>query len=260
MLAESVHSSIFKGEYYAIHTGSVLINTQFSFEKLYFNLSIMLISARNLRHSYRHGSGSLQVLKGVDLDIREKDFLAIMGSSGSGKSTLLHILGCLLKPTGGTCFLRGQDILQLEEKELARLRAETIAHVFQQFHLLPAMTVLENVLLPSLYNSIPPEQAKAEALQAIEQVGLGQRIEQKANKLSGGEMQRVAIARALAVQPDLILADEPTGNLDRDSSREILTLFRDINRKGCTLVLVTHDPAIACRAASTKYLRNGCLG
>ena len=183
-----------------------------------------------------------------------------MGSSGSGKSTLLHILGCLLKPTSGTCLLRGRDILQLQEKELAQLRAETIAHVFQQFHLLPTMTVLENVLLPSLYNSsIPPEQAEAEALQAIEQVGLKQRIRHKPNELSGGEMQRVAIARALAVQPDLILADEPTGNLDQDSSREILALFQEINQQGCTLVLVTHDPEIAQQARSTRYLRNGNL-
>ncbi|MCI5157925.1 MAG: ABC transporter ATP-binding protein [Candidatus Electrothrix sp. AUS1_2] len=219
----------------------------------------MLISARNISHQYRHGSGCLQVLQGVDLDIEEQDFLAIMGSSGSGKSTLLHILGCLLKPGGGTCFLRGQDILQLQEKELARLRAETIAHVFQQFHLLPAMTVLENVLLPSLYNTIPPEQAEAEARQAIRQVGLEQRIRHKPHELSGGEMQRVAIARALAVKPDLILADEPTGNLDQESSREILTLFKEMNRQGCTLILVSHDPAIARQAGSVKCLRNGSL-
>lgn len=176
-----------------------------------------------------------------------------MGSSGSGKSTLLHILGCLLKPTSGTCCLRGRDILRLKEKELARLRAETIAHVFQQFHLLPTMTVLENVLLPSLYNSIPPEQAEAEARRAIRQVGLEQRIKHKPNELSGGEMQRVAIARALAVKPDLILADEPTGNLDQDSSREILTLFREINQQGCTLILVTHDPEIAGQARTTRF-------
>lgn len=219
----------------------------------------MLISARNISHQYRHGSGCLQVLQGIDLDIEENDFLAIMGSSGSGKSTLLHILGCLLKPTGGTCLLRGRDILRLEEKELARLRAETIAHVFQQFHLLPAMTVLENVLLPSLYNTVPPKQAEAEARQAIRQVGLEQRIRHKPHELSGGEMQRVAIARALAVKPDLILADEPTGNLDQDSSREILNLFREINQQGCTLILVTHDPAIAAQARSTRCLRNGCL-
>ena len=220
---------------------------------------IMLISARNISHQYKHGSGCLHVLKEVNLDIEEKDFLAIMGSSGSGKSTLLHILGCLLKPGGGTCLLRGQDILQLQEKELARLRAETVAHVFQQFHLLPTMNVLENVLLPSLYNNIAPEQAESEAMRAIEQVGLGQRIGHKPNELSGGEMQRVAIARALAVKPDLILADEPTGNLDQDSSREILNLFREINRQGCTVVLVTHDPEIADQAASIKYLRNGRL-
>ncbi|MCI5162026.1 MAG: ABC transporter ATP-binding protein [Candidatus Electrothrix sp. AX5] len=220
---------------------------------------MMLISARNISHQYRHGSGCLQVLQGVDLDIEEKDFLAIMGSSGSGKSTLLHILGCLLKPTSGTCLLRGRNILQLKEKELAQLRAETIAHVFQQFHLLPTMTVLENVLLPSLYNSIPPEQAETDARKAIQQVGLEQRIMHKPNELSGGEMQRVAIARALAVKPDLILADEPTGNLDQDSSQEILTLFREINQQGCTLVLVTHDPEIAQQARSTRYLRNGNL-
>jgi len=220
---------------------------------------IMLISARNINHQYQHGSGCLQVLQGVDLDIEEKDFLAIMGSSGSGKSTLLHILGCLLRPTSGTCLLRGRDILQVEEKELARLRAETIAHVFQQFHLLPTMTVLENVLLPSLYNTIPPEQAEAEARWAIEQVGLGPRLWHRPNELSGGEMQRVAIARALAVQPDLILADEPTGNLDQASSQEILALFQEINQQGCTLVLVTHDPEIARQARSTRYLRNGCL-
>lgn len=219
----------------------------------------MLISAKDLTHHYSHGSGKVEVLHGVDLQINHGEFLAIMGSSGSGKSTLLHILGCLLRPTGGRYLLNNRDIMQLDEKELSQIRAETVAHIFQNFHLLPSMTVLENVQLPSLYNKINPDQADKSALLAIDQVGLSKRILHKPAELSGGEMQRVAIARALAMSPDLILADEPTGNLDHISSQEILSLFQQINEQGCTIIMVTHDLDVAKLALSTRYMINGKL-
>ena len=219
----------------------------------------MLISTRGLRHHYPHGSDKIEVLSGVNMDVDRGDFLAIMGASGSGKSTLLHILGCLLKPTSGSFFLDNRDIIQLEEKELAKIRANTVAHVFQNFHLLPAMTVMENVLLPSLYNGIPPEQATKNAQQAIDQVGLAKRLMHKPAELSGGEMQRVTIARALATKPELILADEPTGNLDHSNSLEVLSLFRQINKQGCTVIMVTHDRDVANLALSTKYMIDGYL-
>lgn len=219
----------------------------------------MLISAKNITHYYPHGSGRVAVLHGVDLDIHRGEFLAIMGTSGSGKSTLLHILGCLLRPTGGSYFLNNIDIMQLNEKELSQIRAKTVAHVFQNFHLLPSMTVLENVQLPSMYNEINPDQADRAALNAIDQVGLSKRILHKPAELSGGEMQKVAIARALAMNPELILADEPTGNLDHDSSNEILSLFKQINEQGCTIVMVTHDRDVANLALSTRYMINGKL-
>lgn len=193
------------------------------------------------------------------MDIRYGEFLAIMGTSGSGKSTLLYILGCLLRPTSGSYLLKSQDIMQLKEKELASIRANTVAHVFQNFHLLPAMTVMENVLLPSLYNGIDPEQANKYARHAIDQVGLDKRRMHKPAELSGGEMQRVAIARALAMKPELILADEPTGNLDHTSSQEVLSLFRQINAQGCTIIMVTHDRDVANLALSTQYLIDGDL-
>lgn len=219
----------------------------------------MLISTKGLCHHYSHGSGKIEVLRGVDMDILRGEFLAVMGASGSGKSTLLHILGCLLKPAGGSYFLNNRDIIQLKEKELAKIRSNTVAHVFQNFHLLPAMTVMENVLLPALYNGMAPEQASKNARQAIDQVGLDKRLMHKPAELSGGEMQRVTIARALAMQPELILADEPTGNLDHSSSVEVLSLFRQINKQGCTIIMVTHDRDVANLALSTKYMIDGYL-
>ena len=219
----------------------------------------MLISTRGLCHHYTHGSGDIEVLNGVDMDISRGEFLAIMGASGSGKSTLLHILGCLLSPSSGSYLLDGRDILQLKEKELAGIRANTVAHVFQNFHLLSAMTVMENVLLPSLYSGVAPEQANKDARHAIDQVGLDKRRMHKPAELSGGEMQRAAIARALAMKPELILADEPTGNLDHTSSREVLSLFRQINEQGCTIIMVTHDRDVANLALSTQYLIDGYL-
>jgi len=219
----------------------------------------MLISTRELRHHYPHGSGKIEVLHGVDMDVYHGEFIAVMDASGSGKSTLLHILGCLLRPSSGSYFLNNRDILQLKEKELARLRANTVAHVFQNFHLLPAMTVMENVLLPSLYNGIAPEQAGENARRAIAQVGLDKRMMHKPAELSGGEMQRVTIARALAMQPELILADEPTGNLDHSSTLEVLSLFQEINKQGCTVIMVTHDRDVAKLARSTRYMIDGYL-
>lgn len=218
-----------------------------------------IVVTRGLCHAYQHGSGIIQVLKDIDLSIAEGDFLAIMGASGSGKSTLLHILGCLLQPTQGSFLLQGREIVGMPERELAILRSETVSHIFQAFHLLGFLSVLENVQLPFTYNSYPWEKSRAKALHAIEQVGLGHRISHHPHQLSGGEMQRVAIARALAVSPQLILADEPTGNLDAVSSAEIMNLFQEIHAEGRTIVLVTHDPEVAALAARTLHLTDGFL-
>ncbi len=218
-----------------------------------------LVSVSGLHHHFDHGSGRIEVLKGLDLQLGRGEFLAIMGASGSGKSTLLHVLGCLLTSFSGRYLLNGQDVLHLGEKGLARLRADTVAHIFQSFHLLPQMTVLENVLLPSLYSVIDPDKARQNANQAIIQVGLDKRLKHKPNELSGGEMQRVAIARALAMNPKLILADEPTGNLDHVSSQEILSLFQQMNEQGRSIIMVTHDHDVANLAQSTLQLINGHL-
>lgn len=219
----------------------------------------MIVSIRNLHHHYLHGSGRIEVLRSIDFDMQQGDFVAVMGSSGSGKSTLLHIIGCLLKPSSGSYHLKGRDIMRLEEKDLSRIRANSVSHVFQSFHLLPEMTVMENVLLPSLYNDIEPDRARDLAYQAICQVGLDKRIKHRPNELSGGEMQRVAIARALAMDPELILADEPTGNLDQASGLEILSLLQEINSQGRTIIIVTHDQNVANLAQSTVRLTHGHL-
>ena len=218
-----------------------------------------LVRLQGLRHRFQLGGSLIEVLRGVELEVAAGEFIAIMGPSGSGKSTLLHILGGLLRPWQGDYFLGATNVLKCSPRQLAGLRAKRFGLVFQMFHLLPEMSLLQNVLLPFLYNDIPPEQAQAMALDAIARTGLSGRHYHKPGELSGGEMQRAAIARALAPQPDLLLADEPTGNLDGQTGNEILTLFEELHQRGTTIVMVTHDPQVAARAQRTLRMRDGRL-
>ncbi len=216
-----------------------------------------LIELRDIRKVYKTGAEDTVALKGIDLTIENGEFVAIMGPSGSGKSTLMHILGLLDVPTGGTYILNGTDVSRLSSSEQAVIRNKEIGFVFQQFNLLPRTTVLDNVLLPTLYGAIPD--AKKRAVQVIDETGLGDRIGFKSNQLSGGQIQRVAIARALIMNPSIILADEPTGNLDTRTSQEIMELFREINERGATIVLITHEEEVAQYAGRIIRLRDGAI-
>ena len=217
----------------------------------------MLVEVQGLRHQYVRGSHRIEVLDGIGMTVERGEFVAIMGPSGSGKSTLLHVLGCLVRPVAGRYLLAGVDVLALPERKLAALRASRIGFVFQKFHLLPELDVLQNVLLPFVYSRVDTRCARRMAMAAVEQVGLLHRIDHRPAELSGGEMQRTAIARALAVEPELILADEPTGNLDAASSGEILDLFRRLHAGGRTIVMVTHDPAVAAGSERILTLEDG---
>ena len=206
---------------------------------------------------YGSGDAAVRALDQVDLGVQQGDFVAVMGPSGSGKSTLMHIVGCLDVPTEGSYWFRGEDVSVMSENDLARVRNRRIGFVFQQFQLLTSMSAWRNVELPLLYRSA--RDRRATALRALEQVGLGDRVEHKPTELSGGQQQRVAIARALVTDPDLILADEPTGNLDSGSSREVLAILRDLNAFGRTVVLITHDPNVAAVARRVVLMSDGRL-
>jgi putative ABC transport system ATP-binding protein len=211
----------------------------------------VIINIRNLVKIYRMGDLEVHALRGVDLEIRNDDFVAIMGKSGSGKSTFMNIMGCLDVPTRGEYYLDGVDISKLNRDELALLRNRKIGFVFQSYNLLPRTSALENVELPLMYNTkISSTEMRQRALGALEMVGLADRAHHLPNQLSGGEQQRVAIARSLINNPVVILADEPTGNLDTRTSVEVMAIFQELNRKGITVVIVTHEPDIA---AYTKY-------
>ena len=199
------------------------------------------------------------MLKGIDLFIEEGEFVAIMGPSGSGKSTLLHILGCLDRPSEGLYKLDGVEVQGLSDEELAKIRRHKVGFVFQNFYLLPRQSALENVELPMVYAEVPPKERRRRARELLERVGLGDRLHHKPSELSGGERQRVAIARALANGPKLLLADEPTGNLDTKTGREILKLFKELWREGATIILVTHDPEVAAEAERLVRIRDGVL-
>jgi len=221
-------------------------------------MSTPVIQFENLVKTYHIGETEVQALRGVSYVVGTGEFLAIMGASGSGKSTLMNILGCLDRPTSGKYFLEGDEVSTFDRNKLATIRNQKIGFVFQTFNLLPRTTALENVELPLLYSNVHSKERAERALAALQTVGLASRAHHKTNQLSGGEQQRIAIARALLNHPSLILADEPTGNLDTKTSNEIMDIFTDLNEtKGITLVMVTHEPDIACYAKKRIYMRDG---
>ena len=222
-------------------------------------MSESIIHLEGIHKSYFMGKQAIPVLKGINLDIFRNDYVALMGPSGSGKSTLMNILGCLDSPTMGTYVLNGQDVSKMEDDDLATVRNKEIGFVFQQFNLLPRLTAAENVALPLVYDGIPKKQRNQLALEVLSRVGLADRSHHKPNELSGGQCQRVAIARALVNNPTLILADEPTGNLDSKTSVEIMAIFDKIQAGGNTVVLVTHEEDIALHAHRIVRLRDGLI-
>jgi putative ABC transport system ATP-binding protein len=206
---------------------------------------------------YGIGQSQVRALDGLDLRVNQGDYLAVMGASGSGKSTAMNILGCLDRPSGGSYRLNGVPVETLDDDALADLRNRQLGFVFQQFHLLPQLTALENVMLPMVYAGVPAAERRQRAQQALERVGLGQRLHNKPNQLSGGQQQRVAIARAIINEPALLLADEPTGALDSRTTEEVLAIFDELHRSGITLVLVTHEDDVAARAEQVVHFRDG---
>ncbi|WP_206022276.1 ABC transporter ATP-binding protein [Pseudoflavitalea sp. G-6-1-2] len=218
-----------------------------------------IIHLQSIRKSYFMGKQEIQVLKGIDLDIFKNEYVALMGPSGSGKSTLMNILGCLDSPTGGKYVLNGHDVSKMSDDALADVRNKEIGFVFQQFNLLPRLSALENVALPLVYAGISRKQRTEMAMNVIQKVGLESRSHHKPNELSGGQCQRVAIARALVNDPSIILADEPTGNLDTKTSIEIMDIFGQIQASGNTVVLVTHEEDIANHAKRIVRLRDGLI-
>lgn len=218
-----------------------------------------LIHLKNIFKSYFMGRQAIPVLKGISLDIFKNEYVALMGPSGSGKSTLMNILGCLDSPTSGAYILNGQDVSKMRDDDLAEVRNKEIGFVFQQFNLLPRLTAVENVALPLVYAGVPKKQRTEMAMAVLEKVGLAERSHHKPNEMSGGQGQRVAIARALVNNPSLILADEPTGNLDTKTSVEIMEIFSNIQSQGNTVVLVTHEEDIARYARRVVRLRDGLI-
>ena len=218
-----------------------------------------VIVTRNLKREYDMGGEIVRALRGVDLVIRKNEFVAVMGPSGSGKSTLMNLIGCLDSPTAGEYWLNGYRVSELEDDELARIRNKEIGFVFQTFNLLPRATSLHNVELPLVYAGIGAKERREQATQALTRVGLSDRMHHRPNELSGGQRQRVAIARALVNNPSILLADEPTGNLDSATGEEIMVLFEALYSNGQTIVLVTHENDIAAHARRQVHLKDGSV-
>ncbi len=218
-----------------------------------------IISSEGLSRQFRIGKVTINALNNVSFSVKKNEFVALMGASGSGKSTLMNLIGCLDTPTAGSYNLNGINVKEMDENNLADIRNKEIGFIFQTFNLLPRYTALENVILPLIYAGIKKEDRKMMAKKALENVGLSDRMRHKPNELSGGQRQRVAIARALVNSPALILADEPTGNLDSETSIEIMSLFQEIHKKGNTIIVVTHEEDIAKYASRIIRLKDGII-
>ncbi|MBD3868804.1 MAG: ABC transporter ATP-binding protein [Acidobacteria bacterium] len=218
-----------------------------------------VIHMNDITKIYDTGKIKVEALRGIDLAVKQGEFVAIVGPSGSGKSTLMNLIGCLDTPTGGDYRLRGEQVSGLGRDQLADIRNRRIGFVFQNFNLLPQISAFENVEMPLLFGGVSRKRRRARVTELMEKVNLADRMHHKPTELSGGQMQRVAIARALAMDPDIILADEPTGNLDTSSGTDILSLFEDLWRQGTTMLIITHDPAMAKRAQRTVEIRDGLV-
>lgn len=219
----------------------------------------MSITLESVYKNYRNGEEITEVLKDITITVEDGEMVAIIGPSGSGKSTLMNIIGCLDRPTRGSYFLAGQNTARLPDQKLAAIRNRHIGFVFQSFNLLPQYTALENVELAMLYGNASPKKARTQALEALEMLGLKERLKHKPNQLSGGQKQRVAIARAIVNSPSIILADEPTGNLDSKTGHEVMENFKELNRNGRTVIIVTHDMGIAQQAHRTINIKDGMV-
>ncbi|WP_406031723.1 ABC transporter ATP-binding protein [Nocardioides sp. NBC_00163] len=221
--------------------------------------SAPVVSVDGVRKTYRSGSIEFEALRGVDMEIDAGEYVAVIGPSGSGKSTLMNILGCLDVPTEGSYHLGGEDVSTMSEASLAHVRNRRIGFVFQQFNLLPSLPAWRNVELPLMYAGVPRSKRRERAARALERVGLGDRLENRPGELSGGQQQRVAVARALVTEPDIILADEPTGNLDSGSTEAVLALLDELHASGRTIVLITHEHDVAARAGRRLTIRDGLI-
>ena len=219
----------------------------------------MILEMRDICKDYPMGKGVAHILKNVNLDVGEGEYLAIMGPSGSGKTTLMNLIGCLDVPTSGSYLLGGRDITQCTNKQLAEVRNKELGFVFQSFNLLPKLTALDNVALPLLYGGVKKAERLGRARAALETVGLSDRVDHRPDQLSGGQCQRVAIARAIVGEPKLLLADEPTGALDSASGAAVMELFRQLHESGSTIIMITHDRSIAKHAAKLMTIRDGVL-
>jgi putative ABC transport system ATP-binding protein len=219
----------------------------------------LVVELTKVRREYQTGEIPTVALAGVSLEVRRGEFVAIVGPSGSGKSTLMNLIGCLDRPTAGTVKISGRDISTLDDNELTALRSKAIGFVFQQFQLLPLTSAVENVATPLLYQGLRPKEAHRRAAAMLTRLGRGERLDFDRGRLSGGQQQRVAISRALVTNPDLVLADEPTGALDTASGHQVMDVFKEMNAEGRTIVLITHDPEVAAAANRRVYIRDGLI-